>query len=88
MTIKCHFDGKAFIPENPVNLPVGQVAHLSTGVDPHTVSIVPAAEGNGTVGDLVRSGAIGGWNHRTEITDGRTFVDEQRAQRRERRLNE
>ncbi len=88
MRIRCHFDGKTFVPDEPVNLPVGQVAHISTGVVAQGVTIVPAAEGNGTVGDLVRSGAIGGWNHRTEITDGRTFVDEQRAQRRQRRLNE
>ncbi len=88
MTIKCHFDGKAFIPEEPVNLPVGQVAHVSTAVTLQGVTIVPAAEGNGTVGDLLRSGAIGGWKHRIDIADGRVFVDERRAERRERRTSE
>lgn len=88
MTIKCHFDGKAFIPEEPVNLPVGQVAHVSTEAAPRDVTIMAAAEGDGTVGDVLRSGAIGGWKHRADITDGRTFVDALRAARQERRMNE
>jgi hypothetical protein len=45
-------------------------------------------EGSGTAEEILRSGALGGWAHRTDITDGRQFVDELRAQRRERRAAE
>lgn len=87
MTVRCHFDGKVFVPDEPVELPVGHEAY-ATASSPTGVTIVPAREGEGTVGDLLRSGAIGGWKHRTDITDGRQFVDEMRAKRRQRRAQD
>ena len=52
------------------------------------VTIFGPEEGTGTAEDILRAGVLGGWAHRTDITDGRQFVDELRARRRERRAAE
>lgn len=85
MTIKCHFDGSVFVPDEPVNLPVGANLNLSVQPNENGAGAVLMRQGGGTVADVISSGAIGGWAHRTDITDGRAFVDRLRAERLHRR---
>ncbi len=81
MTIKCHYDGKVFVPDEPVELPAGEAAEVRVG---------PSFNGarGGTVGDVTDSGGLGGWSHRADIKDGQDFVDARRAERRAGRLSE
>jgi hypothetical protein len=86
MTIKCHFDGKVFIPDEPVDLPAG--ANLDMHIESQESGYAPGVlphQGRGTVAEVLASGAIGGWAHRSELVDGRAFVDQLRADRRRRR---
>ena len=72
--IRCHFDGKVLVPDEPVDLPINQplVAHVEPGV----VIIEPANGGKGTVGELKEF--VGIWKDRTDIKDSTEFVQEMR----------
>ncbi len=48
-TIRAHFDGKVFVPDEPVDLPVGQ--HVNIPVMPKGQAIPPPPEG-GTLAGL------------------------------------
>jgi hypothetical protein len=84
MTIKCHFDGKVFVPDEPVDLPVNEPAVVQFGPDPGVVIMEPADGGKGTVGELRQY--IGIWKHRTDIKDSTEFV--QQLHRRAQHLDE
>ncbi len=78
MTIKCHFDGKVFIPAEPVDLPVGQVGHVTTETGPHGATIPATVRAVVDVSDEwseedLADFAKAGWNrasHKTEDTGG------------------
>jgi hypothetical protein len=74
MTIKCHFDGKVFVPDEAVNLPTNQPLLLR--IDPGVVIVEPSGGGKGTVGDLLPF--VGIWKNRTDIRDSTEFVQELR----------
>jgi hypothetical protein len=79
MTIKAHFDGKVFIPDEPVDLPKDQPVDLN-------FQPVPAPSRKmGTTRDLLESGLVGIWADRTDITDSLEYARELRrkAERRE-----
>jgi hypothetical protein len=84
LTIKAHFDGKTIVPDEPVSLPTG--AALTVYVEPTpAVADEPDSERFATIGDLLASGAIGGWAHRTDIVDSVAYARElrEKAQRRD-----
>ena len=76
--IKVHFDGKVFVPEQPVNLPKGTIAHVE-----HAESI--ATNKFITAGELLDSGVVGIWADRSDIGDSVEYVQQlrQRIQQRE-----
>jgi hypothetical protein len=78
MTIKVHFDGKAFIPDEPVNLPPGTSAQVEHPDLPVKNDFVTAAE-------LLDSGVVGIWADRKDIGDSVEYARQlrQRAQQRE-----
>lgn len=76
MTIKCHFDGKVFVPDEPVNLPVNQQAVVQLDPDPGYVIFPPKNGGKGTVGEMLKY--IGIWKHRTDIKDSTEYVQQMR----------
>ena len=80
--IRCHFDGKVIVPDEPVNLPVNKplLMRLAQGV----TIVEPAGGGSGTVGELRRTNFVGSWKDRPDIGDSTDYVNElrQRAQTR------
>ena len=85
MTIKCHYDGKVFIPDEPVELAAGEAAEVRVGPSFGGPSGGPSG---GTVSDVINAGGLGGWSHRIDIEDGQDFIDARRAERRAGRLSE
>lgn len=81
MTIKCHFDGKVFVPDEPVDLPAGRAAEALVG-EP---GVVFTDGPGGTVGDLLASDFIGAWADRDDMVDALEFAREmrRRAEQRE-----
>jgi hypothetical protein len=78
MTIKCHFDGKVLVPDEPVSLPVNQ--SMNVVVEEPEFAFIDPPGGPATVGNLIDSGFIGGWSHRAEITDSVEFAHDLRRQ--------
>ena len=68
MTIKCHYDGKVFIPDEPVELSAGEPATVTIADGAASVFFTGGA--GGTVADLLNSGFIGAWGDRQDIADG------------------
>lgn len=69
MTIKAHFDGKVFVPDEPVQLEKDQEVEIS--IHP------PQAETKGMTGAELASGPwVGAWAHRDDIKDSTEFVNE------------
>jgi hypothetical protein len=79
MTIKAHFDGKVIVPDEPVDLPVGQQVELQV------VDVGPKPKKYMTARELAESPVVGMWADRTDITDSTEFVNElrRRIERRE-----
>jgi hypothetical protein len=66
MTIKAHFDGRAIIPDEPVELPLNE---------PLEVQIQTCEPGPvGTAAGLADSQLFGVWKDRTDITDTDAFA--------------
>lgn len=79
--IRCHFDGKAFVPDQPVSLPVNSVLFIDLV---EATGIVNPPNGKPmTVGELRKSGMVGAWSHRKDIKDSAKFARalRERAQR-------
>lgn len=78
ISIRAHFDGKAFIPDEPVNLPVNKPLTLSvdTGLAP---------EQSITGEELARSGFTGLWKDRTDIGDSLEYARKLRKEAETRR---
>ena len=62
-TFKAHFDGKALIPDEPVDLPTGTQLYVTAG-DKRPM----------TGKDLLESGLIGMWKDRTDIGDSAEYA--------------
>jgi hypothetical protein len=79
--IRCHYDGKFIVPDEPVDLPVNKplILRVESGV----AFVEPASGKTGTVGDLLRSAGI--WKHHTDITDSTEYVRQLRERAREQR---
>jgi hypothetical protein len=56
--IRCHFDGKVFVPDEPVNAIKGEIAEVRLGQPEVEFTGGPG----GMMGDLLKTEAIGGWN--------------------------
>src|SRR4051794_38622450 len=56
--IKCHFDGKVFVPDEPVHAQKGEQAEVRLG--PAQVEFTGGP--GGTMGDLLQIESIGGWD--------------------------
>ena len=78
MTIKARYDGKVFIPAEPLDLPKDQEVLIEVQ------TVLPVAEKNGTGAELARSPIVGMWADREEMRDSVAWVNEQRR-RMERR---
>jgi hypothetical protein len=79
MTIKAHFDGKVFVPDEPVDLPKDQQVVVE-------VQPAPAEERKPiTAGELANSEIVGMWADREDIGDSVEFVNNirRRIERRE-----
>lgn len=72
-TFKAHFDGKAIIPDEPVNFPVNEPLTIQV-VDPIT------PERSITGSDLANSPFVGLWKDRTDIGDTLEFARKLRKQ--------
>ena len=72
-TIKAHFDGKNFVPDEPVDLPVNQPVTLH-----FDAQIAP--ENSITGVELANSGLFGIWKDRTDIGDSLEFARKLRKQ--------
>jgi hypothetical protein len=74
MTIRCHFDGKVFVPDEPVNAQVGW--QVEVRIDPSPVEFTggPGAP----IGDLLKSDAIGGWSRFEDDIDSLELARELR----------
>jgi hypothetical protein len=77
MTIKCHFDGRVLVPDEPVDLPVG--VSMSVEVRATGVAIDEPPEGPIRLGELRDSGILGGWEHRDDIGNSVEFARRLRA---------
>ncbi len=80
-TIKAHYDGKAFIPDEPVDCPVDEplMLHVDQGILP---------EKSITGAELAKSGLIGLWKHRTDIGDSLAYARRLRVQAETRERSE
>jgi hypothetical protein len=74
--IRCHFDGKVIIPDEPVDLPINKPLFIR--VSPGVVFVDPPSGKPATVGDLLASGFVGGWKDRTDIADSLEYARELR----------
>lgn len=72
--IRAHFDGKVFVPEEPVDLPAGTPLHLYFG-DKRPM----------TGKDLMESGLVGLWKDRTDIGDSVEYARKLRREAETRR---
>ena len=71
--IKCHFDGKVIIPDEPVDLPVDRP--LVIRVEPGVLFTQPATKNGPMTGEkLAASAAIGMWADRKDIGDSTEFA--------------
>jgi hypothetical protein len=71
---RAHFDGKAIIPDEPVNLPTGTQLYILAGKQrPMTAK------------DLLNSGLIGMWKDRTDIKDSAEYARKLREEAQTRR---
>lgn len=66
MTIKAHFDGKVFVPEEPPELPAGEKLELEIHRSPGTPTALTGVE-------LAKSDLFGMWADRSDITDSTEF---------------
>ena len=87
MVIRCHFDGKVFVPDEPVNLPVGKPIDIQVddaNGHPGVVFIDPPNGKPMTVGEMLASGAVGAWSARNDPRDSTEIAVELRrkAERR------
>ena len=73
-TFKAHFDGKAIIPDEPINLPKGT-----------PLEIVVQNKRPMTGKDLLNSGLIGMWKDRTDIGDSVEYARKLRQEAQTRR---
>jgi hypothetical protein len=75
--IRCHFDGKVIVPDEPVDLPVNQqfIIHIEAGV----VFVDPPDGEPATAKDLIESGFVGSWADRDDIADSLEFARELRG---------
>lgn len=72
MTIKAHYDGKVFVPDEPVDLPKDQEVEIE-------ILPRPAEQPKYmTAGELAKSPIVGMWADREEIEDSTEFVNELR----------
>ncbi len=79
MTIKCHYDGKVFIPDEPVELPAGEAAEVRVGSEEVNFTGGPG----GSFADLLNADFIGGWSGYDDDLDSLELADEfrRRAER-------
>jgi hypothetical protein len=70
MIIKCHFDGKVFVPDEPVNAKAGEAVELRTES--------PAVEFTGgpgaPIGDLLKIDLLGGWDQLEDGVDSAIYA--------------
>jgi hypothetical protein len=78
-TFKAHFDGKTFVPDEPVNLPIDQPLTLHVDTTQPTHPIV-RPEDSITGVELAQSGFAGLWADRTDIGDSVEFARKLRRQ--------
>jgi len=71
MTITAKFNGKTFVPDEPVKLSQGERVVLKVFRD---VTIIGPATGGSTVQDWADSGIIGAWAHRKDIKNSAAFA--------------
>lgn len=84
-TIRCHFDGKVLIPDEPVDLPVDKPLTIRVEGARGGVVLVPPKKGKGMTGaKLAASKFVGMWADRTDITDSTEFVRELRRRSEQR----
>jgi len=68
MTVKAHFDGKVFVPDEPLHLEKDQKVEL-------TIQPLPAEQKKYMTGaELANSEIVGMWADRTDIGDSTEFV--------------
>lgn len=80
-SIRCHYDGKVIVPDEPVSLPVGRP--LTLHISEETGVVLPRNGKPMTVGELLRSNVVGMWKDRKDIKDSAKYARElrERAQR-------
>jgi hypothetical protein len=83
-TIRCHFDGKVIIPDEPVDQPLYIRIEDAAKGRPGVVFIDPPDGKPMTVGEMLASGAVGAWSERNDTRDSTEIAVELRraAERR------
>ena len=82
MTIRCHFDGKVIVPDEPIELPVNQPLYVT--VENGAVLVDPPNGKPLTAQELANSPLVGIWANRKDIRDSTEFSRDlrRRAERR------
>ncbi len=74
-TIKAHFDGKTFVPDEPVDASINQSVTVLIS------SNAPVTPENSITGvEIANSGFAGLWEDRTDITDSLEYARQLRRQ--------
>ena len=73
-SIKAHFDGRAIIPDEPVDLPTNEPLYILVGKKRPM-----------TGRDILESGLVGMWKDRTDIGDSVEYARQLREQAQTRR---
>ena len=76
MTIRCHFNGKVIVPDEPIDLPINEplavtIENSATFVDPPKGKPLTAKE-------LANSRLVGIWANRKDIRNSTEFAQELR----------
>lgn len=74
MTIRCHFDGKVFVPDEPVDVQPGQQVEMR--ISGNAVEFTGGA--GATIGELLKCDAIGGWSRFEDDIDSLALARELR----------
>jgi hypothetical protein len=79
MTIKAHFDGKVFVPDEPVHLPKNHQVTIDLESNSHPRPVITSSE-------LAASDVVGIWADRSDIGNSVDYVNQLRRRAGQRQV--